>query len=99
LEKRGVPTSTVISAAFKLHARLAAKNQGIPDVPILITPHPVNDLTEEQLREMAVAAFPVIVDQLTNQGVLPPNQPIDFVHPAARARLHCIAPDPKESDA
>jgi hypothetical protein len=82
-----------------MHARLAAKNQDIPDVPILITPHPVNDLTPDQLKEMAVAAFPVIVEQLTSQGVLPPNQPIDYVHPAVRAKLHCIDPNPKGENA
>jgi hypothetical protein len=82
-----------------MHARLAAKNQAISDIPILITPHPVNDLTPEQLKEMAVAAFPVIVDQLTSQGVLPQNQPIDYVHPAVRANLHCIDANVKGSDA
>ncbi len=80
----------MISASFRIHARLAAKNQGIEEIPILITPHPVSDLTHDQLREMAVAAFPVVMEQLTGQGVLAQNQPIDFVHPAVRARLHCI---------
>jgi hypothetical protein len=44
---------------------------------------------------MAVAAFPVIVEQLTSQGVLPQNQPIDYVHLAVRAKLHCIDPNVK----
>jgi hypothetical protein len=78
-----------------MHARLAAKNQNIPDIPILITPHPVNDLTPGQLKEMAIAAFPVIVEQLTSQGVIPKEQPIDYVHPAVLAKLHCIDPNSK----
>jgi hypothetical protein len=93
-----VPTSTIVSASFRMHARLAAKNQGIDSIPILITPHPVNDLTPEQLREMAQAAFPVILEQLTGQGLLAQNQPIDYVHPAVRNRLHCIDPNQNQGD-
>ena len=91
-----MPTSTVISASFRTHARLAAKNQRITGLPILITPHPLNDLTPEQLREMALAAFPVVIEQLTGQGALAPNAPIDFVHPAVRSGQHCIDPNTKE---
>jgi hypothetical protein len=76
-----------------MHARLAAKNQKIDDLPILITPHPLNDLTPDQLKEMAVAAFPVILEQLTGQGVLALNHPIDYVHPAVSSGLHCIDPN------
>jgi len=80
----------VISASFRVHARLAAKNQNIDKVPVLITPHPVNDLNDDQLREMAAAALPVIIDQLTNTGALAAETRIDFVHPAARENKHCI---------
>ena len=69
---------------------MAAKNQNIDNVPVLITPHPVNDLNDAQLREMAAAALPVIIDQLTNTGVLAAETRIDFVHPAARENKHCI---------
>jgi hypothetical protein len=76
-----------------MHARMAAKNGDINDLPILITPHPLNDLTPEQLREMAIAAFPVVIEQLTGQGVLAQNAPINYVHPAVRDRQHCIDPN------
>ena len=92
-----MPTCTVISASFRTHARLAAKNQRLTDLPILITPHPLNDLTLEQLREMALAAFPVIIEHLTGQGVLAPNTPIDYVHPAVRSGQHCMDPNTKEA--
>ncbi len=85
-----MPTCTVISASFRTHARLAAKNQDINDLPILITPHPLNDLTLEQLREMAQVAFPVVIEHLTGQGKLAQNYPIDYVHPAARSGGYCI---------
>ena len=92
-----MPTCTVISASFRTHARLAAKNQRLADLPLLITPHPLNDLTLEQVREMALAAFPVVIEHLTAQGVLAPNAPIDFVHPAVRSGQHCIDANIKEA--
>ncbi len=75
----------MISSAFALHARHAAKNLKLDELPLLITPHPVNDLTPEQLREMAQAAYPTIVKQLTGQE-LELDTRIDYVLPAVRAR-------------
>ena len=72
---------------------MAAKNHNIDDIPVLITPHPVSDLTAEQLREMAAAAFPVIIEQLTSQDTLATETRIDYVHPAMRENKHCIDPN------
>ncbi len=67
-----------------MHARFAAKNLRIDDLPLLITPHPVNDLTPEQVRDMARSAYPTIVEQLTSNEV-EQNTKIDYVRPATRA--------------
>lgn len=82
-----------------MHARLAAKNDRIDSLPILITPHPLNDLSAEHLEEMARAALPVIVEHLTGQGELARDTPIDFVHPAVRENRFCIDPNLKRADA
>lgn len=66
------------------HARLAAKHLRIDDLPLVVPPHPLHDLTPEQLRELARAAYPLIIEQLTGQGPLARIVPVDFVHPAAR---------------
>lgn len=79
-----MPTSTVVSTAFLNHGHLAAKNLQLEDLPLLVTPHPLNDLTPEQVREMARSAYPVVLEQLTGQGALAKHTLIDFVHPAAR---------------
>ncbi len=68
------------------HARLAAKNLHIDDLPLLVTPHPVNDLTPEQVQEMARAAYPIILTHLTGKGALEQNTKVDYVHPATRLR-------------
>lgn len=51
---------------------------------MVVGPHPFNDLNPEHLRELAAAAYPLIIQQLTGQGVLPKNAHMDFVHPAKR---------------
>lgn len=75
-----------MSTAFLTHGHLAAKNLQLEELPLLVTPHPLNDLTPEQVREMARSAYPVVIRQLTGQGSLDPHTLIDFVHPAAREK-------------
>jgi hypothetical protein len=84
MEKRGVPTSTVVSTAFLTHGRLAAKNLQLDDLPLIVAPHPLNDLTPDEVRELALSAYPIVIEQLTGQGVLAKHTKVDFVHPAAR---------------
>jgi hypothetical protein len=77
-----VPSSTVVSTAFLTHAHLAAKNLQLEDLPLLVTPHPLNDLTPEQMRDLARAAYPVVLRQLTSMEPQERHTHIDFVHPA-----------------
>ena len=74
LEKVGVPTSTVVSTAFLKHGHLAAKNLQMEALPLLVTPHPLNDLTPEQVRELAQAAYPIVIEQLTGMGEQAPRE-------------------------
>jgi hypothetical protein len=69
-----------------MHGRLAAKNLHIEELPLLVTPHPVNDLTPEQVQEMARAAYPIIIKHLTAQGMLEQTTKVPYVHPATRLR-------------
>jgi hypothetical protein len=77
-----VPSSTVVSTAFLTHAHLAAKNLQLDDLPLLVTPHPLNDLTPEQMRDLARAAYPVVIRQLTSMEPQERHTHIDFAHPA-----------------
>ena len=79
-----MPTSTIVSTAFLTHGRLAAKNLQLDDLPLVVTPHPLNDLTPDEVRELARAAYPVIIGQLTGSGKLAPYTKVDFIHPAER---------------
>ena len=86
MEKRGVPSATVVTTAFLKHARLAAKNLKLEQLPLVVTPHPLNDLTPGQVEELARAAYPVLIAHLTSPDALGAECRIDFVHPAERAR-------------
>ena len=59
-----------MSTAFLTHGRLAAKNLQLDELPLLVTPHPLNDLTPAEVRELARSAYPVVLEQLTGQGEL-----------------------------
>ena len=80
-----MPTSTIVSTAFRRHARLAAKNLHIEALPLVVTPHPLNDLTPDQVKDLARACYPAIVKQLTGRGELARDEVVDYVHPHARS--------------
>jgi len=81
-----VPSSTVVSQAFLTHGRLAAKNLQLEDLPLIVTPHPLNDLTPDEVRELARSAYPIVIRQLTGQGAIEKQTHVEFVHPAVRSR-------------
>ena len=82
----------MVSTAFLAHAHLAARNLQLDDLPLLVTPHPLNDLSAEQMLELARAAYPIVLVQLTGQGPLEKHTHVDFVHPAARQRARSENP-------
>ena len=82
-----MPSSTVVSKAFLTHARLAARNLQLDDLPLIVTPHPLNDLTPVQMRELARSAYPIVIRQLTGHGPLDKETHVGFVHPAERNRV------------
>lgn len=91
-----MPSSTVVSKAFLTHGRLAAKNLQLDDLPLIVTPHPLNDLTPAEMMELARAAYPIVVKQLTSRE-LEPHTYVDFVHPAARKGVQRNADPTREA--
>ena len=76
----------MVTTAFLKHARLAAKNLKLEHLPLLVTPHPLNDLTLDEVQALARAAYPIVIAQLTATGTIPQETRIDFVHPAERGK-------------
>ena len=85
-----------MTTAFLTLGRQAAKSLKIENLPLTITPHPLNDLTVEEVRELADAAYPTLLAQLTNQGVQPRDAYVEFVLPALRGKSPARAQELKK---
>lgn len=68
LEKAGVPTAVICTEPFIASARAMAKIQGIPDYPYILLPHPLGNLTPDNLRNQAVRAAPEVLSILLGKG-------------------------------
>lgn len=64
IERLGVPTASLYTKVFEPLARSVRTSDGIPDLPLVIMPHPLNSLSDEEIRSASRAAVPVIVGAL-----------------------------------
>jgi hypothetical protein len=65
LELRGVPGVFVASAEFVGAAEHQSKTLGYSAMARVFTPHPIQDRTDDEMREYADDAFDSIVSQIT----------------------------------
>ena len=68
LELRGVPSMFVASMEFVQAAVAQSTSLGFPTMARVFTPHPIQDRTDDEMREYADAAYSEIVDALTELG-------------------------------
>ncbi len=68
LEKRGIPTATVITRVFERKSRQEAGAFGITDLPLIVLPHPVGQMPREKLRTLADQVYPQVVQALVRQA-------------------------------
>lgn len=61
LRKRGLLTAVVCSDAFLKLGQTQAKIFGVPDLPLLVIPHPLGGLDLERVRMRADVATPQLV--------------------------------------
>ena len=54
---------------------------GTPKLPLVVLPHPVGDLPEKNLEELARAAYPKIVAALTAQIGAETDYFVDYILP------------------
>ena len=55
LEKAGVPAVSIITEPFRVTGREMATNWGVPEYRFIEMPHPISNLTEEELNQRADA--------------------------------------------
>ena len=61
LRKRGLVTAVVCSNAFLKLGQTQAKIFGVPDLPLLVIPHPLGGLDFESVKGRAEVATPQLV--------------------------------------
>jgi hypothetical protein len=66
LESRGVPGVFVATVAFRDGADAQARALGVDPAAVYVE-HPIQDRTDEEMLEIAEAAFGVVVAQLVTQ--------------------------------
>lgn len=79
LEKQGIPTVTIATNEFVGDAKATALGLGVPDVPLVIVPHPMGGIGLDEIRAKADAAFPEILKVATQW------QPPETVVPLAKS--------------
>lgn len=63
-EKHGIPAASIITDVFESTGRAMAVAWGLPDYKYLAMPHPIANLTEDELNSRAREMVPQIVDLL-----------------------------------
>ena len=65
LERRGIPGVFVASAEFVQAAIAQSTSLGFPTVARVLTTHPIQDRTDDEMRAYADQAYDEIVAQIT----------------------------------
>ena len=66
LELRGVPSLFVASSEFINAAAAQAEALGFHDIARVFVGHPIQDRTDDEMRELAELSFPEILRKITS---------------------------------
>ena len=64
-EKRGIPATMILTSVFKNAAIHQVRTRGFEGHPFVELPHPVSNLTHDQMREVALRHVDEIARYLT----------------------------------
>ena len=67
LEKSGIPAVSIVTTPFRITGTEMAKNWGVPDYRFLDVPHPIANLTEEELDKRALSIIADVI-RLLKEG-------------------------------
>jgi hypothetical protein len=62
LRKRGLSTAVILSEPFLKLGKNQARVFGVPDLPLLLIPHPLGGLDLEAVKGRAAHAVPQVLD-------------------------------------
>ncbi len=63
-EKRGIPSTTVITEAFRTAADFQFKGKGMAGHPFVELPHPVSNLTSDKMKAITLKFVEEVAGQL-----------------------------------
>ena len=63
-EQHGIPSASIITDVFQATGRAMARTWGLPDFRFVMMPHPIANLTEEQLDQRAREIAPKVIELL-----------------------------------
>ena len=66
LELRGLPGVFVASSEFVTAATAQSEALGFPDMKRVFTSHPIQDRTDQEMRDLADQFFPAILASITS---------------------------------
>lgn len=64
-EKRGIPATTVITEAFHNAAEFQFRGKGMDKHPYVEMPHPISNLTTDEMRALTLKFVDPLVRQIT----------------------------------
>ena len=64
LRKRGLVAAVICSGPFLKLGQNQAKVFGVPDLPLIVIPHPLGGLALDAVRERAAVAIPPLVQMI-----------------------------------
>ena len=62
LRKRGLTTAVICSDSFLKLGKAQSRVFGVPDLPLVVIPHPLGGISLEQVEGRALVAIPQVVD-------------------------------------
>jgi hypothetical protein len=65
LEARGIPSVFVASSVFKDAAEAQAQALGFPSAGRVFVPHPIQDRTDDEMRQLAESAVDEVLRAIT----------------------------------
>ena len=67
-EERQIPTAVLATEVFLNAARAQAQALGMPGFQVIRVPHPVQNLTPEEVRQRAEQALEAVVQKLVDRS-------------------------------
>lgn len=64
LRKRGLGAAVICSGPFLKLGQAQARVFGVPDLPLIVIPHPLGGIALDEVRSRAEVAIPKVVDLL-----------------------------------